>query len=82
MTLSRVKEQTAQKIFKIQTCSKLIIRISKQRWQCSFTLQTIASEQPVCDATNLIYTMCFEHLQTCLEHICGSAASEMTISPF
>ena len=82
MTLSRVKEQTAQKIFKIQTCSKLIIRISKQCWQCSFTLQTIASEQPVCDATNLIYTMCFEHLQTCLEHICGSAASEMTISPF
>ena len=48
MTLSRVKEQTTQKIFKIKTFSKSIIRIWKQRDDVASISELWASLCPVC----------------------------------
>ena len=62
MTLSRVKEQATQKVFEIKTCSKSIIRISKQCGGGVSVSKPLHLVKPVCDATNVIYGMYIEHL--------------------
>ena len=61
MTLSRVEEQNTEKIFKIQTCSNFIIRISKQRGDVASVSKLSHLNKLVCGATNVIYIVYIEH---------------------
>ena len=58
-TLSRVEEQTIQKILKTQTCSKSIIRILKQSGDVASVLLHL--NKPVCGAIKVIYAIYLEH---------------------
>ena len=62
MTLSRVKEQTAQKIFNIETCPKSIIRISKQHGGIASISKLLHLNKPVCE--QLICAMYIELVQS------------------
>ena len=65
MTLTKVVEQTTQKIFQMQTCSKSIIRISEERGYVASVSKLLLLNKLVCGATSEIYAMyvnTFEHI--------------------
>ena len=50
------------KCLKIQTCSMLIIRVSRQRGDAASASKLLHLSKAVCGTTNVIYAMYIEHL--------------------